>query len=84
MSTVAFAATDRNRIAADPGITLVMYDPEGDAHSDLGVIGGSIPEGDDGWLDEDAADALLARMGYGKVSPWIRSDGQWAAEVEHL
>jgi hypothetical protein len=83
MSTIAFAATDSNTIGADAGITISDHDPEGDVHTDMAFEVAPLPEDEDGWLDEDAADALLARMGYSKVSPWTRSGGQWAAEVEH-
>ena len=83
MSITAFAATDKNKLGADPGITISDYDPAGDVHVDQAFEVAPIGE-EDGWLDEDAADALLERMGYSKITPWTESGGQWAAEVERI
>lgn len=86
----AFITTEQNAIGADPGLSVEMTDfVDGVAYPQY--TGGTRvdnPEfalGDeDGDLDEDAAQRILAQAGYQMAdSGWRRSgDGQWAAKVE--
>jgi len=80
MSTIAFVTTASNTLGA--GITISDYDPEGDAHTDLLTIDGDPGEDENGNLDTDNADAILASNGFVLAGSWTRSGGQWAAEVE--
>lgn len=82
MSIIAFVTTDSNTLGADPGVTISDY--EGDVHADMAHEVAPLGEDEYGDLDEDAADELLARLGYSRVIPWTRSGGQWGAEVEKI
>jgi len=77
MSTIAFAATASNILGADAGILIRDADD-----ADVLVIDGDPGEDENGNLDTDNADAILASHGYALAGSWTRSDGQWAAEVE--
>jgi hypothetical protein len=82
MSTIAFATTASNTLGADPGITISDYDPAGAVHVDLINIDGDPGEDEDGDLDIDNADAILASHGWSRIGQWTRSGGQWGAEIE--
>ncbi len=62
------------------GITLTGRWSGGLAATTLGVIGGPIPQSPD-YLDEAAADALLAQMRYPRTGPWKHDGACWTARV---
>jgi hypothetical protein len=82
MSTVAFAATASNTLGTAPGITISDYDPDGDVHVDLSGINSDPGEDEDGDLDVDNADAILASAGWSRIGQWTPSSSLWAAEIE--
>ncbi len=84
MSTIAFATTTSNTLGADAGITISDYDPDGDVHADQAVIDSDPGDDEYGDIDADNADAILESHGWSRIDPWIRSGGQWAAEVEKV
>lgn len=90
MSTtwIAYATTSASTVGADPGITIVrktvedgMVTDETEVASD---VAGTQLDSAEEWhgLDEAAADAMLARMGYERGKNWEQSGGQLAVEVE--
>lgn len=77
MSAIAYVTVAGNPLGADPGVSIFRGPDEIARHdTDLRL------EDKDGGLHEDAADVFVARFGYDRTGPWIRSGGQWAAEVE--
>ena len=74
----AYATTSDSMPGADAGIT--VFDADGTAVATETVT----TELDGDWshmLDEGAADALLADMGFNVESEWVESGGQWATTV---
>ena len=86
--TIAFATTSANKLGADPGISIesaVMEDGILREHVELARETTSLSLDDEyGDLDVDAADVMLAGLGYSRIDAWTESGGQWAAKVEQV
>ena len=77
---LAYATTSDSMPGADAGITI--FDADGDAIT-IETVDTEL-DGYDNMLDEDAADALLERMGFataGERFNWVESGGQWVTTV---
>lgn len=85
MNTIAWTTTSASMPEADPGIVVLEQDEQDTAVEEL-ARSDSQPDGwavtENGGLDGDAADDLLAELGWRRTGEWIGSGGQWAAQVE--
>jgi hypothetical protein len=88
MTFTAFATTSDNQIGADAGISVFEQaspygmDPANEVACEVVTDGSLDGEGD---FDDQAATALLARMGWQLAGAgWRESGGQWAIEVERI
>jgi hypothetical protein len=73
-AVTAYATTSSNYLGADAGI--LVCDETGEiARENTGLS----LDGEDGELDFDAADLMLAGLGYSRTSDWTWSGSQWAA-----
>lgn len=87
-TVIAYATTDADDFGRVSGITLMGIDfddgPLG-SESVINVLAGSIRATAAG-LDREAADKLLAALGYQRTSPWAPgpqgAPGQYGAAVE--
>ncbi|GAC1379518.1 MAG: hypothetical protein NVSMB4_08780 [Acidimicrobiales bacterium] len=87
VKSIAWATTSTSLVGADPGILVQSTDTE--SGPELGTEVWSDERDcitEDGDVDYDALDALLAEMGYERVwgENWVNSGDQWAAHVEAI
>jgi len=81
MTFTAFVTTSANQIGADAGISVFAQASPNEVARET-VTDGSL-DTEDGDLNDEAAEALLGRMGYQLAGAgWRPSGGQWAIEVE--
>jgi hypothetical protein len=78
----AWATWNDSITGADAGIGVQQHDTDTDGYrEEKGVVAESDPQDWPEW-DADAADELLATMGYRRTGSWTDSGDQMAAEVE--